>query len=191
MWPLLRQNDKIHLPDDKRMFSFWKNPVKKCARSFLWYNVNRGKVTSWRILVSPPAAPSIFTQVPHHDVFLNSSTFSLVAEISIVPLYSDTSHSSSTMSIDRICGDRVLESDLQIGLCKQSKSRYQRTVLSLPPSYHVSNPMDVKDLSLSHPVSSTCHPNEVRGRRLPVISISTGRGGGGMVHSSQANTVIY
>jgi hypothetical protein len=47
------------------MFYFWKNPLQKCTRSFPRCNVNRGKVTSWRILVSPPAAPSIITQVPH------------------------------------------------------------------------------------------------------------------------------
>jgi hypothetical protein len=41
------------------MFSFWKNPVEKCTRSFPRCNVNRGKVTSLRLLVSPPAAPSI------------------------------------------------------------------------------------------------------------------------------------
>jgi hypothetical protein len=41
------------------MFSFWKNPVEKCTRYFPRCNVNRGKVTSWRILVWPPAAPSI------------------------------------------------------------------------------------------------------------------------------------
>jgi hypothetical protein len=29
------------------------------------FNVNRGKVTSWRLLVSPSAVLSIITQVPH------------------------------------------------------------------------------------------------------------------------------
>jgi hypothetical protein len=33
--------------------------LEKCTRSFPRCNVNRGKVTSCRILVSPPAAPSI------------------------------------------------------------------------------------------------------------------------------------
>jgi hypothetical protein len=47
------------------MFSFWKNPVEKCTQSFSWCNINRGKVTSLRLLVSPPAASSIITQVPH------------------------------------------------------------------------------------------------------------------------------
>jgi hypothetical protein len=47
------------------MFYFGENPVEKCTRSFPQCNVNRGKVTSRRILVSPPAAPSIITQVPH------------------------------------------------------------------------------------------------------------------------------
>jgi hypothetical protein len=41
------------------MFSFWKNPVEKCTRSFPRCNFNRGKVTLWRLLVSAPAAPSI------------------------------------------------------------------------------------------------------------------------------------
>jgi hypothetical protein len=40
-------------------FLLGKNPVDKCTRSFPRCNANRGKVTSWRILVSPPAAPSI------------------------------------------------------------------------------------------------------------------------------------
>jgi hypothetical protein len=31
------------------MFSFWKNHVEKCTRSFPRCNVNRGKVTSWRL----------------------------------------------------------------------------------------------------------------------------------------------
>jgi hypothetical protein len=49
----------------RQLFYFWKKPVEKCTRSFQRCNVNRGKVTSWRILVSSPAAPSIITQVPH------------------------------------------------------------------------------------------------------------------------------
>jgi hypothetical protein len=44
---------------------FWINPVEKYTRSFLRCYVNRGNVTSWRILVTPLAAPSIMKQVPH------------------------------------------------------------------------------------------------------------------------------
>jgi hypothetical protein len=52
----------------RQCFIFWKNPVEKCTWSFPRCNVNRGQVTSWRLLVSPPAAPSIIRsslQVPH------------------------------------------------------------------------------------------------------------------------------
>jgi hypothetical protein len=43
---------------------FWINPVeKKSTRSFPRCYVNRGKVTSRRLLVTPLAAPSIIKQV--------------------------------------------------------------------------------------------------------------------------------
>jgi hypothetical protein len=64
---------------------FWINPVEKCTRSFPPCYVNREKVSSWRLLVSPLAAPSIIKQVPHCT--RDNSTY-----VSSVSDYSCTDH---------------------------------------------------------------------------------------------------
>jgi hypothetical protein len=62
---------RTHLQDaGQTLFFFWINHVDKCTRYFPRCYVNRGKVTSWRILVTPPAAPSIIKQFPYCILYL-------------------------------------------------------------------------------------------------------------------------
>jgi hypothetical protein len=67
----------MHLID----FSYEKSAARRYRQCFLLYEscwkmytilsaVNRGKMTSWRLFVTPLAAPSIREQVPHSTILL-------------------------------------------------------------------------------------------------------------------------
>jgi hypothetical protein len=62
------------------MFSVWKNPVEKCARSFSRCNVNRGKVTSLRFF-GLTACSAVYY---HAGSSLGQVTGSVVEEIIII-----------------------------------------------------------------------------------------------------------
>jgi hypothetical protein len=64
---------KCKVLDVSSVFLMDKSCIEKCTRSFPRCYVNRGKVTSWRILVTPFAAPSIFKQVPIEGLISKTS----------------------------------------------------------------------------------------------------------------------